>query len=312
MKKILLLFCLIAFNKGKTQTWCPPGATWNYNYQMNSTSFTNGVAEYKYSADTVINSIMCKKISATFSGINNNPGVTITNLQNYFTYFNNNVVYLYNSFKNVFDTIVNYNANIGDKWLIVNRQMFYCDSNINRSHCTVTNTGTTNINNITLKTFTLSGSYIIYNAIVSMTYAVGYYHVITERIGGSFLFPINCSMFDGPPNGVLLCYTDDTFPLYKVSPNTSCYYNPVGIGEYNLMDGPLSIYPNPVNNFLYLRSESLSRENLDLEIINTLGEKVLTSKFEDKIDVSYLTKGIYFLLLFDKGKLISKEKLIKE
>ncbi|MCB0849962.1 MAG: T9SS type A sorting domain-containing protein, partial [Bacteroidetes bacterium] len=60
-----------------------------------------------------------------------------------------------------------------------------------------------------------------------------------------------------------------------------------------------SIYPNPVKDVLHLNSNA-SASTVDVEIINMLGKVVMqtTAVPYDKaasIDVSSLTKGVYFL-----------------
>lgn len=69
------------------------------------------------------------------------------------------------------------------------------------------------------------------------------------------------------------------------------------------------IYPNPTNQFLYIDSKA---EIDNIEINNMLGEIVYKGLYNDRIDISSLSKGIYTLNIFDKdNKLIKREKVVK-
>ena len=69
-----------------------------------------------------------------------------------------------------------------------------------------------------------------------------------------------------------------------------------------------AIYPNPVKDFLSLKNE---KEESNFEVVNSLGQVVLKGSFTKKIDVSSLSKGIYFLKYKSKEQNFT-EKFIKE
>ncbi|MBX3165469.1 MAG: hypothetical protein KF900_13420, partial [Bacteroidetes bacterium] len=131
MKKLVFFSIAILFGvkvSAQDTTWCPQGATWYFEYSQNFYSMAmvkNGYVELKYTGDTTINKIVCKKIIGKFSGCTScwhrnlsvYPKVVIHNFRTYYTYENNGVIYLYNKNSSKFDTVVNFNANIGDKWL---------------------------------------------------------------------------------------------------------------------------------------------------------------------------------------------------
>jgi hypothetical protein len=62
-----------------------------------------------------------------------------------------------------------------------------------------------------------------------------------------------------------------------------------------LKDFGIKLYPNPVNNKLYLEYDY--KANIDkITITNTLGQEVLfLNKAEQEIDLSFLPKGVYYL-----------------
>ena len=76
----------------------------------------------------------------------------------------------------------------------------------------------------------------------------------------------------------------------------------------------INIYPNPVNNILYIDNYDLRFTNNDLQIIDITGKTVqqLTiSKPQSSINVSHLLTGIYFLQLQNNSSTILTKKIIK-
>ena len=71
----------------------------------------------------------------------------------------------------------------------------------------------------------------------------------------------------------------------------------------------LSIYPNPSNSFIKI---SASEKITGVEIYNVIGKKVISiSNFNDnKVDISSLSKGVYFLKVTD-GDSVATKKIIK-
>ena len=67
--------------------------------------------------------------------------------------------------------------------------------------------------------------------------------------------------------------------------------------EINYAHSVLSLSPNPVTDYLYLKSNFLINK---IEIFSALGIKVLETAYQDRIDVSMLSPGFYFLKSGDK------------
>ena len=66
-----------------------------------------------------------------------------------------------------------------------------------------------------------------------------------------------------------------------------------GITPVNNLNSYIWISPNPVKTEIKINYSTLS--NFDVQIFNTLGEKVLQTKNQNVIDVSKLSPGIYFI-----------------
>lgn len=91
---------------------------------------------------------------------------------------------------------------------------------------------------------------------------------------------------------------------------------PVGIDEPGLA-GALNIYPNPVNNNLYIQLAEKKGMNISLSISDLLGKNVLNQEFglanlnETKaIDVSKLRDGIYMLRISDGTNTYTRKIII--
>ena len=93
--------------------------------------------------------------------------------------------------------------------------------------------------------------------------------------------------------------------------------NPAAISEYDF-PGNLTIYPNPFKDILSIEFQNKQCKEITFSIRNVLGETVFTttenkpiSNFKTELDVSTLSKGVYFLeATMDEEKIT--RKLIKE
>ena len=86
----------------------------------------------------------------------------------------------------------------------------------------------------------------------------------------------------------------------------------VGISEQYL--NSVDIYPNPVSNELFIKFQN--RQDVNINIFNSLGQNVYTSKVQadnNTINTSGLKKGIYFIKIIDEnGNVLVSKKILKE
>jgi hypothetical protein len=90
-----------------------------------------------------------------------------------------------------------------------------------------------------------------------------------------------------------------------------------GENELKIRDERLKIYPNPSSGVFNIQLADATLSNYDLKLINVLGQEekldeVIKQNDVITLNIQQLKKGIYFLQVFDKGKLIHTEKIIKE
>ena len=130
--------------------------------------------------------------------------------------------------------------------------------------------------------------------------------VYTNTVAPNSTSPFTTSLNSG--QYYLEFYATPTSTSYQF-PYTFTIQNTLSIDD-NLVDSTFSIYPNPTNSKVNIKSENKFDE---VEIYNILGQKVLSSKIleNQEIDMSSLTSGTYFLKLKSES-LIKNAKIIKQ
>ncbi len=152
------------------------------------------------------------------------------------------------------------------------------------------------------------------------------YYVYRDTIASKF------TLIDSIPNNIFT-YTDNKFPystkpfLYRIGisnpggcapaieainynaskSNTGNFtFNPTaGIAAIDAANAGLSVFPNPNNGvFTFALNTDKGSKELNLSVVNTLGQVVISHVYEDvpaaftkTLDLSSLAKGVYFLKL---------------
>ena len=103
------------------------------------------------------------------------------------------------------------------------------------------------------------------------------------------------------------------------------YIDNIQIGEASALFSPtvnaskLSIYPNPTNGQAVITLEQLADMNVEVKLVNILGAEVrnlfegeIVSNYYvlDKVDLSTLKTGIYFVKVVANGNIVTTDKLI--
>ena len=80
----------------------------------------------------------------------------------------------------------------------------------------------------------------------------------------------------------------------------------------------LNVYPNPSRDIFNLRFTSEDVQNLDVRIINVIGEVVYTENLQQfvgeytkQVDLSTYTKGVYFLEITTDNEVINKKLMLQ-
>lgn len=123
------------------------------------------------------------------------------------------------------------------------------------------------------------------------------------------------SDFDFGPGSHIMNYSLGNKSLF-FSKHTGC--NAVGIEE-NSIENSIDVFPNPNNGVLNVEFNNASlgslSENITIELINTLGQTVISKTItteNESINLKQFKSGIYFLKLMQNNNVIATKKVIRE
>jgi hypothetical protein len=304
MKKSLLLIVFVStVFAGKAQMWCSPGAQWHYGHQEGS-PFLYSYLKLNYVSDSIINTITYKKLKTVRYGtgfVTNYPLILLNDNNKLVTLFNGNI-----------DTLFNFNAIIGDKWLRV--RIGDPNLDVTRRYVTVLDTGHVIINSVSLKKIILS-----YQVGGWPTATVTTYNdTVYEKLGSIryFLNPAyiekSTMATDGGfyVNGDFRCYSDNSFTLYHKLGSLNCT-DVVGINEL-VRDHAVNVYPNPTSSILNIIDEQNQLQNATIEIANYLGQRVFSESYSNQIDVSHFSSGVYTITIKTNSGALYHAKFVRE
>lgn len=267
------------------QNWCDEGANWKYNYM--SGFGTEGYTEISYVGDTLIEGQLSKKLNKQRIAYDLVALQDVYSDYGYeYTYEESGIVYLW--YNNHWDTLYNFQAEVGDSWRMAKQPLLTQDSN---SVLNVVAKGIKNINGIDL------------NYLVVDFNGTWYTDTIVEKIGfiGSYMFPYDG--YDGGldvnEGGAFRCYEDDQFSTYKPYFSGECDYT-VGISELD-QEKIFSIFPNPVSTTLNIIGESFF--DCDYKIYNEIGSLKMCGKISNSIDISSLGNGLHIISIDNNSKI---------
>jgi hypothetical protein len=174
----------------------------------------------------------------------------------------------------------------------------------------VFNVSSVGLQDIFISKLDKNGNFLCVGTMGSTTNDIGY-SISLDKGGniystGSFMGitdfnPSNTMMFNITPVG-----NTDIF-ISKLSQS----FLGTGLSENNINSNQLIIYPNPVSNILYFEQDLNIFKNSIIEIINTLGQTVLKLPYSNQIDVSKISKGIFYLKITTQDSQTYLSKFIK-
>lgn len=152
----------------------------------------------------------------------------------------------------------------------------------------------------------VSLSYDVFSGEYFWTTPEGNFGLTNPPVGYSFLPNLNISQYE-------MRITSDNTNLKAGFDNINMYYsgNVLDIKESknSNIQNNLIVFPNPVADYLYLKS---NQKNLEIEILDPSGRIVLSlSGIKQKIDVSSLSKGNYIIVIKNSDGALSTQKFIK-
>lgn len=133
-----------------------------------------------------------------------------------------------------------------------------------------------------------------------------------EGIGSTCgLFTPYVNVADAGEATVLLCVIVNDVLYYQHPYFNTCYYSPIGVGINEVDHQYLKIYPTIADNRLIVETDNLDSFNR-YEILNTQGQSILKGILStNKIDISNMVSGFYFLLVYSEDNLPNLTKFVK-
>lgn len=107
----------------------------------------------------------------------------------------------------------------------------------------------------------------------------------------------NARIFDNTVDiGAYEAQTLCTASLRETAANTSSFGHKV------------KVYPNPATNVLYIKT---SLENFNVEMYDVLGKLVKSTDNTNEVNISNLNEGVYIMNVFQNGKLMNTQRIVK-
>jgi len=127
-----------------------------------------------------------------------------------------------------------------------------------------------------------------YNGIVPIDYTNNFFLGIDSANIGDAIFDYYDDIGD-----LFIC---NTFPV-----SSSCFEPTFSVNVYN--EKTFTVYPNPTSNYINIQlSDLLKYKDVKVILTNSLGENIYSNVFNQdffKIDIQHLTKGIYYVSIYD-------------
>ncbi len=303
MKKVLFIILFVAaFTNVKSQTWCPPGATWYYEHFTWDPWLGGNISylKYEYKADTIINGINCKKVDKYHQTLFT---------QSIYTYADNDRVYMLRD--SIFYPVYDFTASVGDTMIIPGgidiTYNGFCNNPFGAAK--IDSSGTMIINGESLRYICVSPT---------PTSQWGIHGKIIEKVGPSkgVLASFEPTMVSyalcgvicpSPPVISLRCYSDDNFPLYTLGLVACDYIS--SVSEYNNSNF-IFLSPNPSNNFINVNyKKSIVPEYY--QIMDITGKIIVSDNITENtfiINTEKFQNGVYVLCLTDRNKNVSTKR----
>lgn len=291
MRTLLATLALLALASAKSQSWCPPGATWTHEYaDVMGGQF--GVQRLEYVGDTLLGGFMAQRLMETHvTAPWGSTQFTSSSYSSLYTRSADRVVYLWNGV-NEYDTLFWFGAVPGDHWYAPG----FVDEEFAR--LSVVDTATLVLQGIPLRQVMVENM----NGWPMDT--------LTERIGFAFLNLRGYEWFllDMPWNG-LLCYRDDELS-FNAPGELDCGFT------LSMHDGAnpsgLATFPNPGTTHFTLE---LPHGPHTITLFDATGRMVLEQRTTEErpvISTEHLPSGLYRIVVRDEQGAVMGATWVKE
>lgn len=287
--KAFVFFTLLLLTFGKqaeSQTWCPTGAIWHYDYE--NAFGVYGFVQLEYTGDTLVEGQLSQKLKKDLYRTGSNwPTINHYQLGYEITYQDGDIVYIQSP--TGWDTLYNFNAQVGDIYPLSMTSKYGFPEV--EGFTMVIDNGIIDINGQSRRFYVN-----VYN--IEHEFGPSYWELndtIVEGIGSInyYLYALDNmvnSMTCGGESGPFRCYTDNNLGTFQVTNFPSCDFV-IGVEE-ETATFDLEVFPNPCNDVVFIKSDRIFHL---IEVYDARGQRVSSSMNDNFIDVSHLSAGVYIL-----------------
>ncbi len=281
------------------QVWYDDQATW-YRFVDDGFTGSKSIIEVKIEKDTIFNGQQVKKLAAFTKFERALTGETEAFINYYYEYESNDSVFHWNGEE--FELIYNFNLIVGDT---VSYNWSFHDS----VHLVLDSIGIQNFSNQPRRIQ-------YFRSLVALNPNLAWCglpeeYVIIEGIG---------SLLNRNPRYDFLCATDLPWVSLRCFSDSFSNYNPDKlicdiidriVPTFEVATGiDLQVYPNPTTDWLQIKT--IAAPPITAAIIyDLLGYKRVVNVYQNRLDVSFLPNGVYFLEVALEGQVFTK-KIIKK
>ena len=291
MKTILLFISLsILISNAKAQLWCTQNSVWHFD--TSNPLWDTKYTKQTYLYDTLVGTTIFNKIKNETHGYNING--QINNYSYFYTSLQNNVVFFNSTNTNISDsdTLI-YFGPIGSKWRCYKNGGTSCA----QSFIEIVDAGTSTIQgqNLIWRKINYTNYYMFGTTNQSTQTGTD---TIFERIGYkhlAFQFLGYCSDVPDAVPSSFRCFSDNQLSINSTS--LTCNYT-TSIYENRSSENPLVVIPNPAKDYVEIRT---NEKIITFEVIDILGNVILTAPFSNQIDISSLASGLFFITVESKS-----------
>jgi hypothetical protein len=248
-----------------------------------------GKVRFFYEKDTLIENQLCQKIlRQKVYGVYCTDTVNLER-KSFFTYHNNDTVWFY--IDSLFYPIYMFNAQVGDTHILPRLDFVWADTTLT---FVVTSIDIEVISGDTLRSYTIET---VNDGSMNSKWAVSF----TEGLGTKkhAFIPIDTRQMTHGPSWGLICYNDESISFFDSIYNLTCdpCAHAASTAEHSAQK-ELLIYPNPVYDFLTLKVEGFSINEIEIKDITgklLVCKRVAHFSDDNKIDVQGLNTGVYLI-----------------
>lgn len=301
-KLLSLLIFSACFSLVNAQTWGGEGARWTYSY---SNFAYLGFSEIAFEKDTIVSDLNVQKFNRRIKYRHQVLGF-IQEFQPTPIFMNENqgVVFLLTG--NEFDTLYNFNAQVGEKWGL---KRISADQEIITE---VLETGLREINGQSLK-------WQLVNHFYSNYPQNSYRDTLVEHIGSiqHYLLPWDyfAAGLDGHEGGMFRCYEDIRFGSYR-NPDFDLPCNFVTSTDEVNKEYHIQISPNPFTDIIKITLDNNLPKDSEILVQTVTGHTLKRFKIPPNaghldIPLAELPQGFYLLSIIKLGKILYAAKIVK-